>query len=84
MGSEFDPEKFCDYTGLRIYQKAVAAPVPYGGTAWRIGYFREDGVCRRFRDATAEELAWIVGNLEAFQSSQTRFNAWLARISSNS
>ena len=84
MGVAFDAEKFCEYTGLRLYQKAVACPVPYGGTAWRIGYFREDGVCRRFRDATGPELAWIAGNPGPFQAAETRFKAWLARISSNS
>lgn len=86
MGSEFDPEKFCDYTGLRIYQKAVRAGVlTEKGVVdgWRIGYFREDGVCRRFRDATTAELAWIVGNPEAFQSSQIRFNAWIAGFQKN-
>lgn len=83
MGTAFDPEKFCDLTGLRLYQKAVAAPVPYGGTAWRIGYFRADGVCRRFRDATAEELAWIVANPRPFQAADSRFKAWIAGFEKN-
>ena len=87
MGAAFDAEKFCEYTGFRLYQKAVRAGVLTSAgvvEGWRIGYFREDGVLRRCRNATAGEIAWIAANPAPFQSSQTRFNAWIAGFLSNS
>ena len=84
MGALFDPEKFCNYTGLRLYPFAMPCPVPGGGTAWRIGYWREDGHLRRVRDATGEESAWIAANPAKVRESETRFRAWLASKKSNS
>ena len=86
MGAAFDPEKFCDLTGLRIYQKALRAGILTDKgvvEGWRIGYFREDGILRRVRDATGAELAWIAGNPGPFKAAETRFLAWLAGFQKN-
>lgn len=83
MGAAFNPNKFCDYTGLRLYPSPIASPLPYGGSEWRIAYWRQDGFLKRVRDCTGAELAWIAANPAKFEASQTRFKAWLAGFENN-
>lgn len=87
MGAGFDPEKFCDYTGLHLWKFPILSGVPNApaeARQWRMAHWREDGHLRRVRDATAAELAWIAANPAKVQASQTRLDAWLQRIFSNS
>lgn len=84
MGAAFDPNGFCDYTGLRLYPFQIYHNLPDGGRSYRIAYWRQDGVLKRVRDCTLAEKDWIVANPEKLKASQTRLDAWLAGISSNS
>jgi hypothetical protein len=73
MGSAFDPEKHCAYTGRRLWQ----FPSPGWDGRYMMGYFREpDAYLMRVRDCTPGEMEWITGNPAAFAKAKARFEAW--------
>ena len=74
MGSAFDAEKHCAYTGRNLYLCPVeTSPV-------RMGYWRDDGSLTRVRDCTPQEKAWIDSNPAAYSANQTAFMAWLETL----
>lgn len=75
MGAAFDPEKFCRYTGKRLYLCPLESP-----EAVRMAYWREDGNLCRVRDMSPEEKAWIDANPDLYQANQDRFGKWLATV----
>ena len=70
MGSAFNPETCCEYTGQALWQFPASAAL--------IGYWRADGELRAVRLMTPEELAWIAANPVQHQAQSASFNAWLA------
>jgi hypothetical protein len=80
MGSAFNPETCCEYTGLQLWKFPLANGTGYfeGVDSWKMGYWRADGVLRACRHMTPEEKAWIEANPVQYQAESASFNAWLA------
>lgn len=77
MGSEWDSNKFCPYTGRRIYPH----PAKGGLGEWQLVWFREgDGERMKSSPAPAETVRWIEANPETFAEHDRKFNAWIATI----
>lgn len=82
MGDAWDPERFCPYTGQKIW------PHPYwqergpnnAPGSWRLMYWRDDGEAMRCRDATPQETAWLVAHPAEFQKLDVAFHQWLEGV----
>lgn len=77
LGSAYDPDKVCPYTGRPLWP----FPAPEGDPErWTIQYWREDGHLFRVRLMTQLERDWTVANWGQVQASAGRLKAWLASL----
>lgn len=82
MGDAWDPERFCPYTGLALWQFPTRShPLPdIWPEPWAMGYFRADGVLMRVRRPTAAEWAWLEAYPAEYAKQAVAFHAWLEGV----